>query len=243
MRIVHDTPGTHLQSLLPSCHVHQTASTSDARWSDVIVRVAQSEEDYKDVGHHRSSLLLRLAVVLRSPCRRCKFLFVCYLFARCIVADDLCVMTKVNSLNTTTWTMTISVINSLVQVHIKSGTSYNIINSLVQVHINSGTPYNIINSLCKYTSTVALHITLSIAWCKYASTVALHITWLIAWCKYKSTVALHIRLSIAWCKYTSTVALHITLSIAWCKQTSTVALHITISIAWCKYTSRVALHS
>ena len=61
MRIVHDTSGTHLQSLLPSCHVHKTASTSDARWSDVIVRVAQSEEDYNDVGHHRSSLLLRLA--------------------------------------------------------------------------------------------------------------------------------------------------------------------------------------
>ena len=149
MRIVHDTPGTHLQSLLPSCHVHQTASTSDAWWSDVIVRVAQSEEDYNDVGHHRSSLLFRLAAVLRSPCRRCKFLFVCYFFPRCIVADDLCVMTKVNSLNTTTRTMTISIINRLVQVHINSGTPYNIINTLVQVHINSGTPYNIINSLCK----------------------------------------------------------------------------------------------
>ena len=39
-----------------------------------------SEEDYKDVGHHRSSLLLRLAALLRSPCRCCKFLFVCYCF-------------------------------------------------------------------------------------------------------------------------------------------------------------------
>ena len=148
MRIVHDTPGTHLQSLLPSCHVHQTASTSDARRSDVIIRVAQSEEDYKDVGHHRSSLLLRLAALLRPPCRCCKFLFVCYCFcARCIVADDICVMTKVNSLNTTRRAKTISVINSLVQVHIKSGSPYNIINNLVQVHINSGTPFNIINSL------------------------------------------------------------------------------------------------
>ena len=148
MRIVHDTSGTHLQSLLPSCHVHQTASTSDARWSDVIIRVAQSKEDYKDVVHHRSSLLLRLAALLRPPCRCCKFLFVCYCFcARCIVADDLCVMTKVNSLNTTRRTMTISVINSLVQVHINSSTSYNIINSLVQVHFNSGTSYNIINNL------------------------------------------------------------------------------------------------
>ena len=127
MRIVHDTSGTHLQSLLPSCQVHQTASTSDARWSDVIIRVAQSEEDYKDVGHHRSSLLLCLAALLRPPCRCCKFLFVCYcllFFARCIVADDLCVMTKVNSLKTTTLTMTISVINSLVQVHINSGTTF-----------------------------------------------------------------------------------------------------------------------
>ena len=148
MRIVHDTPGTHLQSLLPSCHVHQPASTSDARRSDVIIRVAQSEEDCKDVGHHRSSLLLRLAALLRPPCRCCKFLFVCYcFFARCIVADDICVMTKVNSLNTTRRTKTISVINSLVQVYIKSGTPYNIINNFVQVHINSGTPFNIINSL------------------------------------------------------------------------------------------------
>ena len=150
MRIVYDTPGTHLQSLLPSCHVHQTTCTSDARGSDVIIRVAQSEEDYKDVGHHRSSLLLRLAALLRPPCRFCKFLFVCYcFFARCVVADDLCVMTKGNSLNTTTRTMTINVINSLVQVHINSGTTYNIINSLVQVHINSGTTYNIINSLVR----------------------------------------------------------------------------------------------
>ena len=125
MRFLHDTPGTHLQSLLPSCHVHQTASISDAWGSDVIIRVAQSEEDYKDVGYHRSSLLLRLAALLRPPCRCCKFLFVCYcFFARCVVADDLCVMTKVNSLNTTTRTMTISVINSLVQVHINSGTPF-----------------------------------------------------------------------------------------------------------------------
>ena len=124
MRIVHDTPGTHLQSLLPSCHVHQTASTSDAWGYDVIIRVAKSEEDYKDVGHHRNYLLLCLAALLRSPCRCCKFLFVCYcVFARCIVADDLFVMTKLNSLNTTTRTMTISVINSLVQVHINSGTA------------------------------------------------------------------------------------------------------------------------
>ena len=33
-------------------------------------------------------------------------------------------MTKVNSLNTTTRTMTISVVNSLVQVHINSGTPF-----------------------------------------------------------------------------------------------------------------------
>ena len=170
MRIVHDTSGTHLQSLLPSYHVHQTASTTDARRSDVIIRVAKSEEDYKDVGHHRSSLLLRLAALFRSPCRCCKFLFVCYCFcARCIVADDICVMTKVNSLNTTRRTMTISVINSLVQVHINSGTPYNVVNSLVQVHINSGTPCNVFNSL------VQIHINSGTSYNIIYSLVQVHI--------------------------------------------------------------------
>ena len=83
----------YLQSLLPSYHVHRTARTSDDRGSDVIIRVAQSDEDYKDVDHHRSSLLLRLAALLRSPCRCCKFFVnVIFFLYRYIEKDDFCVM-------------------------------------------------------------------------------------------------------------------------------------------------------
>ena len=78
MRIVHDTSGVHLQSLLPSCHVHQAARTSDPRWPNVINSIAKPDEDNKDVDHHCCSLLLRLAALLRSSCRCCKFLFVGY---------------------------------------------------------------------------------------------------------------------------------------------------------------------
>ena len=133
-------------------------------------------------------------------------------FARFIVADDLCVMTKVNSLKTTRRTMTISVINSLVQVHINSGTTYNIINSLMQVHINSGPPFNIISSL------VQVHINSGTPYNIISSLVQVHINSGPPFNIISSLVQVHINSGTPYNIINSFVQVHINngIYVKWC---------------------------